>query len=502
MRSFFGCVLTIAFLPAAASASPGNDRLPKRLHEHYGMAIKESQKYAAFILQKVFKQKIEVLKALNPDPEILRLKTYGLVDEIVHLILPYTTNVMQDIVLGSSATYLRITMPDRGVVQGAAAAAKAAAAKTMDPKGNKDPVAAMREAIMQMGGANERELNDRLEQALTEDLEDYVQRRVESQTGLPEEGRPRGWVRPLTDQYEEPYQNVSRPRVHQYTYWWLRKRRRLELTHLASTMTQEELDRAQHTGDIWGLTSGISYEAWAQNRLKMNFKWGRLNFEIDRRRIRRRMDQDEAQATSALAKLVKELSAPETTQEMEKQLEKRVKEELGKGDLQKKAEDYPNTRKDLEKDLQRLKKEMDPIFNKAMAKVELPDDMGGLAREHGRRYMREEMDAPLSEAIRKGATPHTARKRIGERLGQWVGDAMTRFEENPNLSPEEQRKRAQKQVKEHVDPLVQREVEDTLRDTGAMPSVKERDKAVKDVLRDIPVDDMIDKEMDRYFKKD
>src|SRR5262249_8508407 len=158
--------------------------------------------------------------------------------------------------------------------------------------------------------------------------------------------------------------------------------------------------------------------------------------EINRRRIRRRMDQDEAQATWALSKLVKELTAPQTSKEIQQELEKRVREELAKGELRKQAEEYPVSRKELEKKLERLKQEMNPIFNKAMAKVELPDDMGGLAREHGRRYMREELDGPLADAIRRGATPHTARRRVEERMGQWVADAMARFEEPTGQTPE------------------------------------------------------------------
>src|SRR5207245_1545052 len=99
----------------------------------------------------------------------------------------------------------------------------------------------------------------------------------------------------------------------------------------------------------------------------------RPNWEIDRRRIRRRMDQDLAQATWAMTRLVKELDAPETARELDRELKRQMREELEKE--REKTEQYPTTGDELQRQMQKLKERMNPILDQAMGKVKLPADM-------------------------------------------------------------------------------------------------------------------------------
>jgi hypothetical protein len=237
----------------------------------------------------------------------------------------------------------------------------------------------------------------------------------------------------------------------------------------------------------------------------MDFKWGRLNWEIDRRRIRRRMDQDLAQGTWALSRLAKELLAPETQRQIRERLRRRVREELDREPLRREAERYPDSRGTLQERLQGLKQELDPIFNGAMDKVPLPPDMPpdlqGLTREHGRRFMREELEGPLARAIRNEASSRTAARRVGERLPGWVADALVRFDPG-RAEAADARRRARDHVRAEVQPKAEEEVREALRDAGRNDLEWDgaaRSKAVRDVLSRARFGEALGREVDRQL---
>jgi hypothetical protein len=287
-------------------------------------------------------------------------------------------------------------------------------------------------------------------------------------------------------------------------YWRLRKKERLELTRLARSKTQDELDRAWHTGDIWGMTSAASYEAWAMNRLEMDFKWGRPNWEIDRRRIRRRMDQDQAQAAWALAKLARELTSPETVREAEQHLGRRIEEELSKEPLREKAEQFPKTGEELRRRLERLRQELDPIADKAMDRVKLPPDIAPLAREHGRRFLREEQDGQTLLGIQRHAAALAAAKRVRAQLPQRVADALARFDPGRGTQDASAlRRQALEHVKKEVAPEIGEEIEASLRDSGLGHKVgndASRSAAVREVVRRTGIDKAIESEVHRQLR--
>jgi hypothetical protein len=493
-----------------ATSAVANDRLPARLRAPYAKSFAEARKYVRYILRKVWRPKIAALRGKHAgDRKALQSKTDALVDEISHLLLPYGKKLVHDVVFGTGETHLRLTMPERKKASREAALASLQAFSTGSGGGPppKSPSEAMQQALSEAGGTYEREVNDRLDQALAEDIEDFTQREVESRVGLPVAGRTRDRMRTLPAKWEKPYQEIAREEVHRFNHWYLRKRRRLQLAHLAATQSQEELDRARHTGRVWGITSGISYEAWAQNRLRIDFKWGRFNWETDRRHIRRRMDQDEAQATWALAKLVKELTSPGSTRELENHLQKRVREELSR-DLRAQAEQYPRTAPELEQRLQALRRELDPIMNRAMDRVklpDLPDNLKELAREHGRRYTHEEMQNDLGRAIQREAMPYAAAQRVSNSLGMWVSDALARYETAPGTQPpEEARSRVLDHVKKEVRPLIDESIERTLGEVGLDEKLwnqETRKRTVRDVKERFDLDKAIERETDRQLNE-
>src|SRR5262245_44691998 len=90
---------TLCLLTTSAAA---NDRLPSRLRASYEKSIAEARKYVRFILRKVWRPKIARLRAKHAgEAAALRKKTDTLVDEIVHLLLPYGKKLVDDVVFGT-----------------------------------------------------------------------------------------------------------------------------------------------------------------------------------------------------------------------------------------------------------------------------------------------------------------------------------------------------------------------------------------------------------------
>jgi hypothetical protein len=493
--------IQLGFLaPLVFFAAPafGNDRLPKRLREGYDVARAEVRKYMRYVLPKVFGERIRALVAEKLPRPVLDERAGEVVDEIVHLLLPYAKKVTGDVLFGTDSTHVRITMPERR-----AAALRAAA---LALPGRATPAQSVRDAIEQLGSVAERALHDRIEQALLEDMEDYVQLWVEGATGLPLRGRPRHWMRPLPREWKEPYERQSRAQVHRFLYYWLRKRQRLALSHLATSMTRDEIDRARHEGPVWRLLSGASHEAWAQNWLRMDFKWGRVNWEIDRRRIRRRMDQDLALGTWALARLAKEVTSTETVRQASAYLDRRLREELSKPPLKERAERFPHGARELEQEMQRLLPELDPIFNRAMDRVplerEMPPDIREIAREHGRRYGREELGGALTQKVRLHASGVAAARRVRDRLPGWVSEALGRFDPGEG-GRGDLRRRARDFVRKETLRKVRGEVSEALREAGfdeLVWSEKRRARAIDEVVQGQGLEQEIDRAFDERME--
>jgi hypothetical protein len=485
-----------ALLPAQ---SRGNDRLPVRYRTAYESGIAEAKKYQRYILRKVWAGRLHKLRAEGLDPKALAARAEEVVDEAVHILLPQTRKIAEDVLYGTGHTHLRLTFPERHkLAVGALKATTGAKPKSVGE--------AVQQAIDQVGGTYERELTDRIEQALVEDAEDFVQREVEGALGLPVVGRPRHLPRPLPPKWEERY-GKARSDVHTFDYWWLRKKRRMQLTRMATAMRPDEIDAARHDGRIWGLVSAASQETWAQNRLRIDFAWGHLNWEIDRRRIRRRMDQDLAQGAWALAKLVKELTAPETSEAIQKFLDKRIEEELSKAPLRQQAEQYPTTARALERQLSRLSQELEPILNRAMDRAALPDLQGALrelAREHGRRYVREEMPGDLSRAISRRAAKMAAAKRVRDRLAGLIASSLNRFDPGrAGQSGEALQRKAKEHVRKEIDPIIDEEIEGALREGGRdheLLGKTSRAKAIGEVRRAFGIDGEIERQIERTLE--
>lgn len=494
MRSSALAALTGVLL-ALASPAHANDRLPRRLRPGYRIAQVEVQKYMAFILERVFLGSIRKL-AYGDDGWVQRRgKADDLVDEVVNLLLPQAKRIMSDAVFGTGETYLRIARPRLREE-----ARKAAL------EGLKISRSGALRGMLPIQGAGERALNDRLERALLEDMGDYAAQWVEGAVGLPLRGRGRNWVRPLPSKWEKRYRAATREAVHRYVYWWLRKKERLSLTQLALTRTREQLDRDRHRGPIWGVASGASQEAWAQNRLRIGFRWGFLDWQIDRRRIRRRMDQDLAQGTWALARMVKELMAPETMRQALEKLDRLAEKALERPELKEDLERYPESLPRLRRKLQHLKRKLDPIFNRAMARVKLPADMPprlqDLTREHGRRFMREELEPNLVLAIGREAGALTAKRQLKRSLPDLAADALARFD-RANLTREAQGQ-ARAFVRKQVLPKAREELAEALRAAGQdeFSMGHERfDERVKRLMRRFDVGRLIEREAERQLSK-
>ncbi|MBI3071822.1 MAG: hypothetical protein HYY84_06790 [Deltaproteobacteria bacterium] len=497
-RIWFVAGLTFAGFTAFAVPASANDRLPKRIQGPFGIARKEVQKYTKYILEKVWRPRLAELKASEPDPKKRAEKADAMVDDIVHILLPYTTKVVDDVIFGTGETYLKMTMPKRGLV----ALGGKPGTSAVPASGN--PTDALKQAVADLGGAHERELNDRIQQALTEELEDSAQREVERALDLPVRGRGRETPRKLTDQYEPPYMEKIRRDVHSYIYWALRKKYRLELTHLAMSKSQEEIDRAEHTGDIWGITSAASYEAWAMNRLEIDFKWGRPSWEIDRRRIRRRMDQDQAKGAWAFAKLVKELTSKETLSAANNEIDRRIGEEMAKGPLREKAERFPGTTKELREAFERVKDGLDPIADRAMDRVKLPPDMEALARENGRKFLREELGEEMTLAVQRHAIPWAAWRRVNDRLPGMVRHALDRFDPGV-LTGAARRKKAAAHVRTAITNEIDDDIDVTLRELGDQSDLGNpglRERRVREVRKKTGIDKAVDAEIRRHLKRE
>jgi hypothetical protein len=476
--------LALGLLLAASLPAHANDRLPPDLRAGYDRAFAGVRDYARYILRKVWRPQLAVLAVKERDRGARRARAAEIVDEIVDLVLPHGRKLLEDGLYGTGETHVGVTRPRPRAL---AEASKGAPA-------GKDLFGT---AIAQALRTYERALDDRLEQALAEDLEDSVQRDVEEHVGLPVVGRPRSLARALPPQWEPKYRAV-RPDVHEFTYWHLRKKQRLRLGHLAATRTHEALDEARHTGTLWGMTSGISHEAWAQNRWRMDFQFGRVDWETQRRRIRRRMDQDQAQAAWGLARLVKELTAPETEAALRQALREKMRERLSEAPLREKAERFPKTRDELQRELERVKDELDPMMNRAMDRVPLPPDMRDLAREHGRRYMKEELQSDFLRALPEEAAALAAARRVRERLPEKVAEALARADLDPTLeerTPEALRGAARRQALEAVD----EEIEGTLRASGLDTDLAgaRRARTLGEVRRRFQLDDAVDRELER-----
>jgi hypothetical protein len=465
-------------LTSLASPAQANDRLPPRLRPAYARALGEARKYVRFLIDKIWAPKLAALVVSTPDARLRRGRAARLVDELVQLVLPHSRRLLQDVIFGTGETHLALTLPERG--------------KLAPLRPGQSPLTGdlIKDAIDRASRVQERALEDRLEQALAEDLEDHVQREAEGRVGLRVVGRPRELVRPLPRTWRKPYEKV-REDVHRFVYWWMRRRQRLKLTHMARTMTPAEIDRARH-GEMWGVTSAVSYEAWAQHRYRMDFKYGRFDWEVHRRRIRRRMDQDQARAGWGLTRLVRELTSPETQEEMRRHLDRRVDEELSRAPLREKAEGFPDSGPELQKQLERLKQELEPIMDRAMDRVELPPDMRDLARVHGRRFAHEELEGELPRSIQRGAAPYAAARRVRERLGDWVQGAKARLDLGERPADTRSRKET---LRREVMPLVDDEIEGSLRQSGLdadLADPGERRKAIENVRKKFRIDEQVD----------
>jgi hypothetical protein len=497
MRLALGWSFVFSVFLVTAPAAFGNDRLPDRWQAGYGTAIEEARNYARYILARVWRDGLVKLRQETKDRTALRSRADETTDEIVHLLLPQSRRIVRDALFGTDSTHLRILRPDLRE-KALEAAMEAVRARRAAPRSVYD-------ALSGAPKLAEESLEDRLEQALTEDLEHSVQEWVETAVGLPLRGRGRARTRALPEKWEKPYAGDVRLETHRFTYWWLRKRKRLPLTHMAQTMRREQIDRARHEGPVWRMTSGISQDTWAQNRLRIDFKWGRHNWEIDRRRIRRRMDQDLAQATWSMARMAKELTDEGTVKKLRERFESRLREELEKEELKQKAQSYPKTRPDLEQALDRVRRELDPLMDEAIDRVPFPKDMQGplseLAREHGRRFMHEEMRGMVKRSIARAAAPHAASKRVKDRLPELVAPALARLD--PGRAAEMNRDAVKARVREGVKPQVIEEINDALRATGAadlFPAPATNGPTAADqIYEQQKVDRAVDREIDRQL---
>lgn len=482
--------LSLGVLLASSGGASANDRLPRRVRETYLRGRTEAEKYLRYLLDRVWGQEVARLAAAGVPRAQRSARADSMVDEVVHLVLPNALRYTRAALFGTRGTHLTITEP------GSARAPSVGSARVPPAQSAKQ---AAQEAIAQLGGATERALEDRLEQALGEDLGDLAQQWVEGAVGLPVQGRSRARVRPLPPEWEARYQEQARAQAHEHTYWWLRKRRRTQLSHLAMSSKKAELDRAQHEGPVWGLTSGISQESWAQNRLRLDFKWGRPNWEIDRRNLRRRLDQDLAQATWAMARQVRELTRDGVTRKAKEHLRRRVREELQKAPLREKAEGYPGTRRELEQQLDGLRRELDGIANEATAKVPLPPDMTPplqeLARKHGRRYFREDLAGALGGAISDEAPLHAAHKRARDTLPGHVADAIARQDLGARAGEEgDARRKVLDAVRQEALPKVREDVRDALRASGQDELRPARAGDADEVVRRFELERQLDEE--------
>src|SRR5258706_10762218 len=116
----------------------------------------------------------------------MRHREETVADDVVHLTLAQSQRILRDAVFGTGTTHLRFTRPELR------AQARQAAETSLAP--GSTPSQSVAAAIDRMGNVSERMVNDRLEQALIEDVEDFVQQRVEGGLGLPVQGRGRGYV--------------------------------------------------------------------------------------------------------------------------------------------------------------------------------------------------------------------------------------------------------------------------------------------------------------------
>lgn len=491
LRALWRGALLIALSVVASASARANDRLPAPLVPSYETARTEVQKYTRYLMRKVWAPLVQRLAVEPLHPADRAAVAAELVDEIVHLALPQAKAITRDVMFGTGATYVRIAMPELR--------AKAAASMSQLLKAGKPGNVA--DAIEQASNVSQRALNDRIDQALREDLEGYAQEWVEGGVGLPLGGRPRASTRPLPGDWEPRYQGHARAKAHWFTNWWQRKRNRLSLSHMATTMSREEIDRARHEGPIWKQVSALSQEVWAQNRVRMDFKWGRVNWEMDRRRIRRRMEQDVAQAAWAMTRHVKELLAPDTMKQVGDQLRKRVEQELDKPENKDDAERYPDSRGALQQRLQGLKQELNPLFDNAMKRVELPADMGPelqeQSREHGRRFMHDELEGPLARHIRDEASARSAARRVKQQLPGWVAEGLSRFD------PGATKDNVRDFVKRHVLPRAREEVGDALRAAGREDlewQSAARERAIDEVIQRKGVDAALEQEIEKQTR--
>jgi len=204
VRGFFAGAAVLLIADGAAA----NDRLPKQLREGYGVALDEVQSYTRYILRKVWVPVIGELAAENLPKQMRAAKAAELVDEIVHLTLPQAKRITRDVLFGTGTTHVRIARPE---LREKALAAIGSLYKEGKP-------ASVAEAVEQAGNVAQRDLVDRIDQALREDLESYTQEWVEGAAGLPLQGRPRSWTRPLPGKWEKPYQGEARKKAHWFTY--------------------------------------------------------------------------------------------------------------------------------------------------------------------------------------------------------------------------------------------------------------------------------------------
>src|SRR5262249_13596078 len=150
---------------------------PARLRPAYRTALAEVHKYVRYILKKVWERRLGEAGGKGA----AAAEAQDIVDDIVHIVLPHTKRILDDVLFGTGETHLRLTMPKRGVLARTGLASVAPSAK--------DPAQAAQQAVAMLGGRAECDLNDQLEQALVEDIDDFVQKHVERALGLPLRGR-------------------------------------------------------------------------------------------------------------------------------------------------------------------------------------------------------------------------------------------------------------------------------------------------------------------------